>query len=121
MEFKTRKLVKPGDLNPRNTLFGGRLLRWIDEEAAICVTEFLETPFIVTKYMSEIDFVRPAIQGDIVEIGIDITSVGTTSVTVQCEVRNKTTKEILVTIGKIVFVRVDRHGNSKAHGKKILN
>ena len=34
MKFHTRKWVKPEDLNPNGTLFGGRLLAWIDEEAA---------------------------------------------------------------------------------------
>lgn len=34
MNFHTRKWVKPEDLNPNGTLFGGSLLRWIDEEAA---------------------------------------------------------------------------------------
>jgi acyl-CoA hydrolase len=38
MNFHARKLVKPEDLNnPRGTLFDGRLLEWIDEEAAIYV------------------------------------------------------------------------------------
>ena len=32
MKFYSRKLIKPGDLNARNTLFGGALLRWIYEE-----------------------------------------------------------------------------------------
>jgi len=35
MKFYSRKLIKPGDLNARNTLFGGALLKWIDEEAGI--------------------------------------------------------------------------------------
>ncbi len=35
MRFLTRKLVQPQDLNVRGTLFGGRLLAWVDEEAAI--------------------------------------------------------------------------------------
>ncbi len=35
MEFRTRKLIKPEDLNAGHTLFGGQLLKWIDEEAAI--------------------------------------------------------------------------------------
>ena len=35
MNFHTRKWVKPEDLNPNGTLFGGSLLRWIDEEAAM--------------------------------------------------------------------------------------
>ena len=34
MNFNTRKWVKPEDLNANHTLFGGRLLSWIDEEAA---------------------------------------------------------------------------------------
>ena len=33
MNFHTRKWVKPEDLNPNGTLFGGSLLAWIDEEA----------------------------------------------------------------------------------------
>ena len=36
MKYRTRKLIKPADLNSRGTLFGGSLLKWIDEEAAIC-------------------------------------------------------------------------------------
>ena len=35
ISFRTRKWVKPEDLNANGTLFGGSLLRWIDEEAAI--------------------------------------------------------------------------------------
>ncbi len=35
MNFHTRKWIKPEDLNPNGTLFGGSLLKWIDEEAAI--------------------------------------------------------------------------------------
>ncbi len=33
MKFRTRKLIKPEDLNARGTLFGGQMLKWIDEEA----------------------------------------------------------------------------------------
>jgi acyl-CoA hydrolase len=29
MKFLTRKLVTPADLNPRGTLHGGQLLKWI--------------------------------------------------------------------------------------------
>ena len=35
MRFHTRKWIKPEDLNPNGTLFGGRLIEWIDEEAAL--------------------------------------------------------------------------------------
>lgn len=37
MRFHTRKWVKPEDLNANGTLFGGKLLAWIDEESGfIC-------------------------------------------------------------------------------------
>ena len=42
MRFHTRKWVKPGDLNAHKTLFGGRLLAWIDEEAALYAIVQLE-------------------------------------------------------------------------------
>ena len=56
MIFLTRKLVTPADLNPRGTLHGGQLLKWIDEEGGIHACLELDTGLIVTKYISEIDF-----------------------------------------------------------------
>ena len=59
MKFKTRKLVTPADLNPRGTLHGGQLLKWIDEEGGIHACLELDTGLIVTKFISEIDFKYP--------------------------------------------------------------
>ena len=49
MKFLTRKLVTPADLNPRGTLHGGQLLKWIDEEGGIHACLELDTGLIVTK------------------------------------------------------------------------
>jgi len=54
MNYYTRKLIKPGDLNANNTLFGGALLMWIDQEAGIYAMTKLDTKKVVTKYISEI-------------------------------------------------------------------
>lgn len=89
MNFHTRKWVKPEDLNPNGTLFGGSLLRWIDEEAAIYAIIQLGNQRVVTKYISEINFVSSARQGDIIELGITATDFGRTSLTMTCHVRNK--------------------------------
>ena len=35
MNYHTRKWVRPEDLNANGTLFGGKLLSWIDDEAAL--------------------------------------------------------------------------------------
>ena len=98
MIFKSRKFVKPGDLNPRGTLFGGMLLAWVDEEAAIFASCQLETSNIVTKLISEINFIAPAFLGDIVIIGLEVVSFGRTSIVLKCVVLNKNTEKEIVTI-----------------------
>lgn len=117
MRFHTRKWVKPEDLNPNGTLFGGRLLAWIDEEAALYSIIQLENPKVVTKYMSEIDFRSSAKKGDIVEIGIEVVKFGKSSIVLKCEVRNKMTHETILTVDNIVMVNLDVDGNSLPHGK----
>lgn len=117
MNFYTRKWVKPENLNAHGTLFGGALLAWIDEEAAIYAIIQLGTNNCVTKYMSEINFVSSAKQGDIVELGIKATHFGTTSLTLTCQVRNKITQKVILTIDKMVFVCVDDNNVPFPHGK----
>lgn len=117
MNFHTRKWVKPEDLNPNGSLFGGKLLSWIDEEAVIYAIVQLSNPNVVTKYISEINFVSSAKQGDIIELGIKATNFGNTSITMRCEVRNKITRKTILSIDKLVFVNLDEEGNPKPHGK----
>ncbi len=117
MNFHTRKWIKPEDLNPNGTLFGGSLLHWIDEESAIYAVIQLETRHVITKFMSEINFVASAYQGDIIELGISATCFGRTSITLGCEVRNKITHQSILTIDRIVLVSVDEAGNPSPHGK----
>ncbi|WP_460218888.1 acyl-CoA thioesterase [Psychroserpens sp. MEBiC05023] len=117
MRFHTRKWVKPEDLNPNQTLFGGQLLAWIDEEAALYTIIQLENSKIVTKYMSEINFMASAKQGDIVEIGIEVIKFGKSSLTMKCEVRNKMTRETILTVDNIIMVNLGEDGKPKPHGK----
>lgn len=117
MNFHTRKWVKPEDLNPNQTLFGGSLLRWIDEEAVIYAIVQLENHHVVTKYISEINFIAAPRQGDIIEMGIEATHFGKTSLTLRCEVRNKLTRKPVLSIDKLVFVNLDAQGEPAPHGK----
>ena len=117
MNYHTRKWIKPEDLNPNQTLFGGKLLQWIDEESALYAIVQLETPRCVTKFISEINFVSSAKQGDIIEIGIEAISFGRTSITLACDVRNMMTRQTIITIDKIVFVGLDEDGKPTEHGK----
>ena len=117
MNFKTRKLIKYEDLNSRGSLFGGQVLKWIDEEASIYTVCQLDTNKIVTKLMSEINFMRPAYLNDIIEIGVDVVSFGKTSITLEVVARIKDTKNEILKIDKMVFVSVDEDGKPIPHGK----
>jgi acyl-CoA hydrolase len=117
MNFHTRKWVKPEDLNPNGSLFGGRLLEWIDEEAALYTIVQLENKGIVTKFISEINFINAPVQGDIIEIGIEAVAFGNSSITLRCEVRNKLTREDILSIDKIIMVNLGADGKPAAHGK----
>lgn len=119
MKFYSRKLIKPGDLNANNTLFGGQLLKWIDEEAGIYAMTKLGNHRVVTKYMSEINFVSSAKQADVVELGLAFVKIGTTSITFRCEVRNLFSRNTIISIDKIVFVNVDSNGQPSPHHKTI--
>ena len=117
MRFHTRKWVKPEDLNPNGTLFGGKLLAWIDEELALYSIIQLENTKIVTKHMSEINFRSSAKQGDIIEIGISVVNFGRTSLTLKCEARNMMTRETIITIDTTTMVSLGIDGKPKPHGK----
>ena len=120
MRFHTRKWVKPEDLNPNGTLFGGKLLAWLDEELALYTIIQLENSRVVTKHMSEINFRSSARQGDIIEIGIDVVKFGHTSLTLKCEARNMMTRETIITIDSTIMVNLGEDGKPKAHGKTAI-
>ena len=116
MKFLTRKLVTHEDLNPRGYLHGGQLLKWIDEEGGIHAALELQTGLIVTKFISEIDFKFPVIQGDVVEIGMQTLEIGNTSVTLACDVRSLQADRVVCSIDKMVYIRVNKYGLPKSHG-----
>jgi len=115
MNYFCRKWIKPEDLNAHSTLFGGRLLAWIDEEAFIYAMCQLGSRSLVTRFISEISFVNSARHGDVVEIGIETIAIGRSSITLKCVARNKETKDEILSIDKMVFVHLDEDGNPAAH------
>lgn len=117
MKYFTRKMIAHKDLNSNGTLFGGRVLDWIDEEAYIYCSTQLENDRVVTRSMSGVDFNASAIRGDIVEIGMEIVKFGKTSITVRCDVRNKRTEQSITSVDKIVFVNLGNDGKPEEHGR----
>ena len=66
--------------------------------------------------MSEINFISSAVQGDMIEMGLKATHFGRTSLTMRAEVRNMITRNLILSIEKIVFVSLDTDGNPQPHG-----
>lgn len=116
INFSTRKWIRPEDLNANGTLFGGSLLKWIDEEATIYAIVQLGNPRVVTKLISEINVVSSARQGGLVEMGLRATAFGRASITMQARVRNMITRSSILTIDTIVFVGLDEVGRPVPHG-----
>jgi acyl-CoA hydrolase len=116
IDFTTRKWVRPEDLNANGTLFGGSVLKWIDEQATIYAIIQLGNRRVVTKLISEINFVSSAIEGDLIEMGLVAIKFGTTSITMRAEVRNMVTKKNILTVDRIVFVSLDKAGVPMPHG-----
>lgn len=112
-----RKWVKPGDLNQNDGLFGGRLLQWVDEEAAIVAVTQLGTRNVATRHMSAIDFVSGSVRGDLLELEYRVVSFGRTSITLSCTVDNAITGSTVLRLDQIVFVALDAEGHSHAHGR----
>lgn len=120
MIWRMRHLIKPTDLNAANTLFGGQLMQWIDEAAAIYVMCQLDTKNVVTKTAS-FNFTAPARQGDVIEIGIEATEFKTTAIILHVVARNKDTKQVICDIPDMVFVSVDpTTGLKTPHGKTAI-
>jgi acyl-CoA thioesterase YciA len=116
LRFRTQKWVRPEDLNANGTLFGGSLLKWIDEEATIYAIVQMGNRRVVTKIMSEINFVASAQEGDIIEMGLTATEFGRSSLTMRAEVRNMITRNSILTIDRIVFVNLGDDGRPAPHG-----
>lgn len=117
-EFRhvVRKWVKPADLNQHGALFGGRLMEWVDEEAAIVAALQLGTVSVVTRHISVIDFVGRAERGDLLELTYGVVRFGRSSATLSCKVDNVATGQVILTLAEIVFVAVDDEGKPFFHG-----
>ena len=61
---ETIKIVMPSDANPHGTAFGGKIMQWIDEVAAIAAYRFAGP--CVTCSIDSLKFKRPVQIGDFV-------------------------------------------------------
>lgn len=106
------RLVLPPDTNHHETIFGGRVLAYIDEIAAISSMKHSNTP-VVTASIDSVDFLSPARAGDVLELEAVVSSTGRTSMEVYVRVRSfnvVTGKSKLTTESFVTMVAVDENG-----------
>lgn len=113
--METHHLVLPGDLNHYGSLFGGRLLSWVDEAAWIAASaEFPHCQF-VTIAMDKVEFRHGVGEGTILRIACEMTRKGGTSVTYQVRVSDaKNSPELPVFQTNVTFVSVNDQGEKRA-------
>ena len=75
------KLVLPPDTNHLHTIFGGKVLAYIDEIADITAMKHSKTA-VVTASIDSVDFLSSARVGDVLELEAIVTSTGRTSMEV---------------------------------------
>ncbi len=78
----TRHLCMTKDIGTNGNLFGGNMMAWLDEAAAI-FAQINASHDIATLKVSEILFKKPIKIKDLVEIHCDLTNKGDSSITIK--------------------------------------
>ena len=111
------KIVLPADLNDYASLFGGTLLKWVDEIAYIRVSLDFPGQHFVTIGLDNAEFRHPIRKGQILRFHCDEIRAGNTSVTYEVKVyaaRYLTDSESILFKNNITFVCVDESGGKKS-------
>ena len=109
-EPSIRVVMMPKDTNAHGTIFGGVILSYIDQAAAV-EAKRQGAGFIVTVAMREVAFHEPVEVGDLVSFYTRLVRVGRTSITVAVEVfaermRLKKEERVRVTQAEVTFVNL---------------
>lgn len=108
----TMRNVFPRDTNYHNTLFGGELMKTIDDLSSLVARKHCRMD-VVTASSDSVDFLHPINPGDCVSFEAYCTYTGTTSMEIFCKVitenLNAGTKKIAAT-SFLTFVALDEHG-----------
>jgi acyl-CoA thioesterase YciA len=109
-EPSIRVVLMPKDTNAYGTIFGGVILSYIDQAAAVEAKRH-GASFIVTVAMREVVFHEPVYVGDLVSFYTGLVRIGRTSITVSVEVfaqrREGTEGMVKVTQAEVTFVNLD--------------
>jgi acyl-CoA thioesterase YciA len=105
--------MMPRDTNPHGTIFGGVILSYIDQAAAIGARREVmraggKPPVLVTVALNRVEFHQPVLVGDVVRFLTRLIRIGRTSITVQVNVEAERGQQVLqVTEAEVVYVGID--------------
>jgi len=103
------RIVLPSMLNDRQILFGGNILKWMDEVAYITATRLLKQG-VVTISVGNISFIKPFGLGDIIELNGNVTKIGSVKVEVSVMAYRESTEtglKVKAACAKFCFAAVD--------------
>lgn len=109
-------LVLPSDTNVHGTIFGGTMMAYIDEVAAIAAMKHCRQT-VVTASIDSIDFLSPVKMGHSLCIEAFVTSTGKTSMEVFVKIISEdlqSGERKLTATSFLTFVAVDEHGRPTA-------
>ncbi|WP_226672699.1 acyl-CoA thioesterase [Rossellomorea aquimaris] len=109
------RLVLPPDTNHMQTIFGGKVLAYIDEIAALSAMKHSNS-VVVTASIDSVDFLSSATVGDALSLEAYVTSTGRTSMEVYVKVYSTnllTNDKTLTTESFLTMVAVDEDGKPK--------
>lgn len=114
--MENHKLILPEHLNHYGHLFGGNMLKWVDEYAWIAATLDYPGCDFVTIGMDRVEFRKGVKEGAILAFRVERVSQGRTSVSYGVEVfhKNSATAQERVFSTQVTFVNVNKEGNKIA-------
>ena len=106
-------LAEPNDANYRGNVHGGKVMKWIDEIGYALSVKYTKK-YCVTKFVDDIEFLKPINIGDLVKLDAEIIKVGVSSLRIKIIVNSENL--IKNSLKKncecfIVFVAIDENGN----------
>lgn len=107
------RVVRPEHLNHHGYLFGGIVLKWVDEFAWLFCSLDYKGCTMVTVAMDEVEFRQRISCGAILRFNVERERQGRTSVTYRVQVYGDepgATQERFIFSTKVVFVRLDENG-----------
>lgn len=113
--------VFPQDTNSHGTLFGGKLMAYIDDIASISASKLCRSS-LVTASIDSVDFIRPIRENDAVTLEAMVTWTGRASMEVLVKVTTENLmngKKEMAAISFLTFVALDESGKPKPVPKVI--